>query len=47
MRGACIVGPTNKQSFRETPVLDLAEASKTALNLVVVLVVLDAACTGR
>ena len=35
MRGGCTVGPTRSVSFNETPEADFAEASKTALTLVV------------
>ena len=45
--GGWIVGPTNKQSFREVPDADLADASKTARTLVVVLDALYTTCEGR
>ena len=36
-KGGCTVGPTSSVSFSDTPEDDLADASKTALSLVVVL----------
>ena len=38
MRGGCTVGPTRNVSLNEIPDDDFAEASKTALTLVVELV---------
>ena len=47
MSGEWIVGPTSRRSFSDTPVADLAEASKTIRSLVVVLCSLRTACIGR
>ena len=41
------MGPTSSMSFNDTPVKDLAEASKTVLTLVVVLDYFRTACMGR
>ena len=42
-----MVGPTNNVSLSETPVEDFAEASNTALTLVVVLDSLRTTCNGQ
>ena len=42
----CMVGPTIRISFKDTPVLDFAEASEMILVLVVVLDSLSTACIG-
>jgi len=47
MSGEWIVGPTSRRLFSDTPVADLAEASKTIRSLVVVLCSLRTACIGR
>ena len=46
-KGGCVVGPTRSVLLRETPVEDLADASKTALIFVVVLDAFYMACMGR
>jgi hypothetical protein len=42
-----MVGPTSSVSFNDTPVADFAEASKTILNCVVVVVSFLTACIGK
>ena len=47
MSEGCTVGLTSRMSFNDTPDADSAEASKTALILVVVLELLYTTCTGK
>ena len=47
MREECTVGPTRSVSFSDIPDDDLADASKTALILVVELDSFLTACIGR
>ncbi len=47
MSDECTVDPTSRVSLRETPELDFAEASNTALILVVVLCSFLTVCIGR
>lgn len=47
IREECMVGPTSKVSFNETPEEDFAEASNTGLILVVVLESLYTMCIGK
>ena len=42
-----IAGPTSRLPLRETPELDFANASKTTLSFIIVLLSLRRACIGK
>ena len=47
VNGGYSIGPGRRVSFRDTPVLDLADASLTTHNLVVDDVLFSTPCNGR